>query len=73
MRLTVRPCRPLRGAVVAPGDKSLAHRALIFAALAEGVSRIAALPGSADVRSTIACLRALGVRIGAGRVQGLGG
>ncbi|MCX5795066.1 MAG: 3-phosphoshikimate 1-carboxyvinyltransferase [Elusimicrobia bacterium] len=73
MRLAVSPGRPLRGTVKVPGDKSLAHRALIFAALAEGVSRIANLPDSADARSTIACLRALGVKVGSGRVRGTGG
>lgn len=73
MRLAVSPGRPLRGTVKVPGDKSIAHRALIFSALAEGVSRIANLPDSADARSTIACLRDLGVKISAGRVQGTGG
>ena len=46
-----------------PGDKSLSHRALIFAALAEGSSRISGILDSADVRSTADCLRALGAPI----------
>jgi len=46
-----------------PGDKSIAHRALIFGALAAGEQRVAGLPASGDVASTANCLRALGCRI----------
>ncbi|HEY6908147.1 MAG TPA: 3-phosphoshikimate 1-carboxyvinyltransferase [Myxococcales bacterium] len=57
---------PLRGTlsgegVRVPGDKSISHRALLFAALAEGESRIAGLAGGEDVRSTARCLAQLGV------------
>lgn len=46
-----------------PGDKSLSHRALIFAALANGKSRIRDILLSADVHSTASVLRALGVAV----------
>ncbi len=46
-----------------PGDKSLSHRALIFAALASGRSRIRDVLLSADVHSTASVLRALGVAV----------
>jgi 3-phosphoshikimate 1-carboxyvinyltransferase len=46
-----------------PGDKSIAHRALILAALAEGESRLRNVPAGLDVRSTQRVLRALGVAI----------
>jgi 3-phosphoshikimate 1-carboxyvinyltransferase len=49
--------------IVVPGDKSVSHRALIFAALATGASRIAGILDSADVRSTASVLRALGVPV----------
>jgi 3-phosphoshikimate 1-carboxyvinyltransferase len=49
--------------VTVPGDKSVSHRALIFAALATGVSRIDGILDSADVRSTAGVLRALGVDV----------
>jgi 3-phosphoshikimate 1-carboxyvinyltransferase len=49
--------------VPVPGDKSLSHRALMFAALAEGRSELRGLLPSADVRSTAACLRRLGVAV----------
>src|SRR5690606_5950480 len=46
-----------------PGDKSLTHRALMFAAAARGESRLSGLLAGADCRSTAAVLRALGVSI----------
>ncbi len=59
--------RPLRGEARVPGDKSVAHRAVLFNALAEGRARIEGLPDGGDVRSTIAAVRALGCQL---RVQG---
>ncbi|MBC7564070.1 MAG: 3-phosphoshikimate 1-carboxyvinyltransferase [Gemmatimonadaceae bacterium] len=47
--------------VTVPGDKSLSHRALMFAALGSGVSVLRGVLPSADVRSTAVVLRALGV------------
>lgn len=47
-----------------PGDKSITHRALLLAALAEGESRIGAPLAGGDTGSTAAALRALGVEIG---------
>jgi 3-phosphoshikimate 1-carboxyvinyltransferase len=44
------------GPVSVPGDKSIAHRWLIFAATARGTSSLAHLPPSLDVRSTASCL-----------------
>lgn len=46
-----------------PGDKSVSHRALMFAALAEGESTLCGLLTAADVQSTAAALRALGCRV----------
>ena len=45
------------------GDKSISHRALIFSALANGESEITNLPQSDDIKSTINCLKQLGVQI----------
>jgi 3-phosphoshikimate 1-carboxyvinyltransferase len=47
--------------VTVPGDKSLSHRALMFAALASGESVVRGVLPSADVISTAGVLRALGV------------
>ncbi len=46
-----------------PGDKSISQRALIFAALAEGTSRLKGLLPGADPRSTAQVLRQLGAPI----------
>lgn len=40
MDCTVYPSSGLRGSISLPGDKSLSHRALLFAAMAEGTSKI---------------------------------
>lgn len=50
-------------AVRVPGDKSISHRALMFAALAQGDSTLRGLLTSADIQSTAAALRALGCDI----------
>jgi 3-phosphoshikimate 1-carboxyvinyltransferase len=60
---TVRPAARLRGELRLPGDKSISHRALILATLAEGSSRIVGSSDGADVRSTAAAMRALGATV----------
>jgi len=52
---------PLRGQLRLPGCKGISHRALLFAAIAEGDSRIRGLASGRDVRSTSRALAALGV------------
>ena len=51
------------GTIRAPGDKSISHRALIFAAMASGATRIRDILPSADVHATAGALRAMGARI----------
>ncbi|HUO51481.1 MAG TPA: 3-phosphoshikimate 1-carboxyvinyltransferase [Gemmatimonadaceae bacterium] len=51
------------GIVHVPGDKSISHRALILAALANGTSHLTDILQSADVESTARVLRALGAPI----------
>ena len=51
------------GSIAVPGDKSISHRTLICAALADGTSTIRGILRSADVQSTAGALRALGVAI----------
>lgn len=46
-----------------PTDKSISHRAVLFAAMAEGESRLIGVLDSADVRSTIAAVEALGAEV----------
>lgn len=54
---------PLRGAIGVPGDKSISHRAVMFAALAEGTSQIRRWLPAGDTLATLAAMRALGVAI----------
>ena len=61
----IRPARNLLGSLRLPGDKSISHRALLFATLAAGESRIAAAGDGADVRSTAGIMRALGASVDA--------
>jgi 3-phosphoshikimate 1-carboxyvinyltransferase len=56
-------CGPLRGALRVPGDKSISHRAIMLAALAEGVSRIEGFLEGGDTQATAAAFRGMGVRI----------
>ena len=51
--LVVRPAARLRGTPALPGDKSIAHRALLLALLAAGESRITAAGDGEDVLSLI--------------------
>ena len=53
----------IKGVLTFPGDKSISHRALMFAALADGESRISNLSTGADVQSTRECLEACGIEI----------
>jgi 3-phosphoshikimate 1-carboxyvinyltransferase len=55
----------LRGELAIPGDKSISHRAILLAALADGVSRIDGFLDGADTRATAAIFGQLGVRIDA--------
>jgi 3-phosphoshikimate 1-carboxyvinyltransferase len=59
MRLKTRPVAgPITGELTPPGDKSISHRALIFACLAQGRSRVTGLLQSEDVKATEkACLQ----------------
>ena len=60
---TIRPAARVAGELAVPGDKSIAHRALILAALAQGESWIHGLPEGEDVLATVGCLRALGANL----------
>ena len=66
----------MSGTIRVPGDKSISHRSLIFATLAEGESLVRGILDSEDVRSTAEALRALGAAIpslsGEMRVTGRG-
>jgi len=59
----VEPTGPLRGECALPGDKSISHRSLIFAALTPGPSRIRGLLEAGDVAATQRAVEALGAEV----------
>lgn len=59
MNVTIHPGKA-KGTVSAPPSKSMAHRLLICAGLAEGTSRIRGIGYNEDILATMDCLRALG-------------
>ena len=61
-RVTFSPAR-LCGTVQAPPSKSDAHRAILCAALARGVSVLAPIAFSEDIKATVRCVQALGARV----------
>jgi len=77
MKLRAQPHAALSGTATVPGDKSVSHRCLMFAALASGTSRISGLLEGEDVLATAGALRAMGVDLarepdGGWRVEGRG-
>ena len=73
----VSPSAVHSGTVNVPGDKSVSHRALMFAAIADGDSTIDGLLPGEDCLATLAALQRLGVPIELGdasraRVRGVG-
>jgi 3-phosphoshikimate 1-carboxyvinyltransferase len=61
--VSVATARALRGRPVLPGDKSISHRALLLALLADGESTVTGASGGADVGSTAAIIEALGATV----------
>ncbi|HDS1124652.1 TPA: 3-phosphoshikimate 1-carboxyvinyltransferase [Stenotrophomonas maltophilia] len=55
--------QPLQGSLSIPGDKSVSHRSVMFAALADGTSHIEGFLEGEDTRATARIFSQLGVRI----------
>ena len=60
---SISPGGNINGVLELPGDKSISHRYAILAALAEGKSEILNYSSAADCKSTLGCLRHLGVEV----------
>lgn len=56
---------PLRGRVTVPSDKSIGHRALLLAAIANGQSVVRGYVGGEDTQRSLSAVEALGVRVSA--------
>ncbi|MGD8427835.1 MAG: 3-phosphoshikimate 1-carboxyvinyltransferase [Balneolaceae bacterium] len=78
MKKEIIPAKSLSGILQLPADKSISHRAAMFAALHEGDSTIRNFSDAADPHSTLECLRRLGVAVSEVdedntiRIQGVG-
>lgn len=63
MNLTVTSARRLRGETRVPGDKSITHRAIMLAALADAPCRINGYLDGGDCRATLGVIQSLGAEI----------
>ena len=66
MTVYIRPGPPPSGVLAAPPSKSMAHRAVLCAALADGESRLTGLAHSQDIDATLGAAAALGAQVEAG-------
>jgi 3-phosphoshikimate 1-carboxyvinyltransferase len=67
----ITPGGALQGRLRVPGDKSISHRALMFGAIAEGVTEIEGFLDGADCLNTLAAIRALGMQVDAASATSL--
>lgn len=75
MKIEIEKKGPLRGEITPPSDKSISHRAAIFASLASGKSLIKNYLRAADTLSTLSAMKALGAGITGGGdivIEGVG-
>ena len=77
MRFDIQAGQRINGSCIVPGDKSISHRAVMLASLAEGTSSIYDLLLGDDVLATIEVMRNMGVSIDTSertcvRIQGVG-
>lgn len=63
MNYVVKPASGLKGQLRVPGDKSMSHRSIIFAALASGRSHIKGFLQGEDTLATKAIFQKMGVKI----------
>ncbi len=62
-QLTITPAKKIHGEVFIPGDKSISHRALMFAGLAKGSSRIRGFLNGSDCLATLQLIKQLGIQV----------
>jgi 3-phosphoshikimate 1-carboxyvinyltransferase len=61
--MRIEPAARIDGHVGVPGDKSISHRAVLIGALTDGEMRVTHWGRGGDTESTLAAVRALGVRV----------
>src|SRR5205807_3263142 len=63
MELRIKRAPRIDMEIAVPGDKSISHRAVIIAALSNGVCTLGGFLASEDCMRTVNAMRALGVKI----------
>lgn len=61
--MNIHKIKKANGTMIVPGDKSISHRSVMLASLANGISRIEGFLYGADCLSTIDCFRNMGINI----------
>jgi 3-phosphoshikimate 1-carboxyvinyltransferase len=59
----VKPGSALSGRTTVPGDKSISHRAVMFGALAQGVTQVRGWLAAGDTEASLASIQALGIQV----------
>lgn len=59
----IRPALGLKGSIILPGDKSIAHRAIILSAISSGKTIINNFPANDDCKASLEIFCKLGVKI----------
>jgi 3-phosphoshikimate 1-carboxyvinyltransferase len=63
MNKVISPAGAFSGTITLPGDKSISHRYAMIGAIANGATTIRNYSTGADCRSTLGCVRALGIEV----------
>jgi len=61
--LRIRPSHGLKGEITLPGDKSISHRSVLFAALADGTTEITGFLTGEDTQHTARAVQMLGIPV----------
>lgn len=62
-QIRVEPCNAIKGEITVPGDKSISHRALMLASIADGDTTIKGLLKGEDNMATLKAFRQMGAAI----------
>lgn len=57
------PVKGIRGEISVPGDKSISHRSIIFAAIAKGTTTVNGFLEGEDCLATLRAFQGMGVKI----------
>ncbi len=61
--LSIQPTSSVKGIITLPGDKAIAHRAIIISAIANGTTSVKNFPTNQDCFRTLSALQKLGIKI----------